>query len=216
MSGFSSSVVFLFLLVSCLPEVRVHTSAPEGISGGECSDGGDNDADGFFDCNDPDCVDSPDCLDTDTDTDADADTDTDSDSDADTDVDMPCFAVPDNGDDVEYAYDLDILSPGVALCGTLSITGNDGDENYIGDLDLMLFIPSAVGEATFELTWSEDSADYDVLLYKQDPLTFITGATNSGAIQPEMFSHTVIPSYQYVVVIGGWSGPSGDWRLTID
>ena len=33
----------------------------EGTNAGECTDGADNDADGLFDCNDPDCAGSPDC-----------------------------------------------------------------------------------------------------------------------------------------------------------
>jgi hypothetical protein len=33
----------------------------EGDQPGECSDGADNDQDGLFDCNDPDCFGSPDC-----------------------------------------------------------------------------------------------------------------------------------------------------------
>ncbi|MFT4623288.1 MAG: hypothetical protein ACI8PZ_001944 [Myxococcota bacterium] len=34
----------------------------EGDAAGECSDGADNDKDGWFDCNDQDCFNSPDCL----------------------------------------------------------------------------------------------------------------------------------------------------------
>ena len=33
----------------------------EGRSAGECSDGADNDGDGLYDCDDPDCFGSPDC-----------------------------------------------------------------------------------------------------------------------------------------------------------
>ncbi|MEE2827882.1 MAG: hypothetical protein VX498_01725 [Myxococcota bacterium] len=39
----------------------------EGQSPGECSDGADNDGDGAYDCDDSDCVGSPDCLGTDDD-----------------------------------------------------------------------------------------------------------------------------------------------------
>jgi hypothetical protein len=35
----------------------------EGDAAGECSDGADNDQDGWFDCNDQDCFNSPDCAD---------------------------------------------------------------------------------------------------------------------------------------------------------
>ena len=34
----------------------------EGDGAGECSDGADNDQDGWFDCNDQDCFNSPDCV----------------------------------------------------------------------------------------------------------------------------------------------------------
>ena len=34
----------------------------EGDDPGECSDGADNDMDGFFDCNDNECMMSPDCT----------------------------------------------------------------------------------------------------------------------------------------------------------
>ena len=37
------------------------TPQPEGRGGGECADAGDNDGDGLFDCDDPDCAGSPDC-----------------------------------------------------------------------------------------------------------------------------------------------------------
>ena len=66
----------------------------EGDVAGECTDGADNDRDGWFDCDDNGCWNAPECADrdgadadTDADTDADADTDTDADADADTDAD---------------------------------------------------------------------------------------------------------------------------------
>ena len=45
----------------------------EGNAAGECSDAADNDLDGLFDCNDPDCAGSPGCDEADTDTDTDTD-----------------------------------------------------------------------------------------------------------------------------------------------
>ena len=77
----------LLLLLSFGP--ACHGDDPvEGQNPGECADGADNDSDGQFDCDDPDCFGSPDCE-ADTDTDSDADTDTDTDSDADTDTGPP-------------------------------------------------------------------------------------------------------------------------------
>jgi hypothetical protein len=45
-----------------LPDESVESVAKEGASPGDCTDGADNDADGLFDCNDPDCSGSPDCT----------------------------------------------------------------------------------------------------------------------------------------------------------
>jgi hypothetical protein len=60
----------------------------EGDEAGECSDGADNDRNGYFDCDDHGCTGSPDCAaDADADTDADTDADSDADSDSDTDAD---------------------------------------------------------------------------------------------------------------------------------
>ena len=70
----------------------------EGDDAEECRDGADNDRNGYFDCQDKGCWDSPDCDgsnggDADTDADADADVDVDVDTDSDTDTDTtagPC------------------------------------------------------------------------------------------------------------------------------
>ena len=64
----------------------------EGDDAGECRDGADNDQDGYFDCQDNGCWDSPDCDsagDADVDADADADADVDVDTDTDTET-VPC------------------------------------------------------------------------------------------------------------------------------
>jgi hypothetical protein len=59
----------------------------EGDAAGECTDGADNDRDGYFDCADNGCWQSPDCAEADTDTDSDSDADADADADADSDTD---------------------------------------------------------------------------------------------------------------------------------
>ena len=75
-------------------------SATEGSNPGECSDGADNDSDGLYDCDDPDCAGAPACdqadadTDADSDSDADVDADTDADADADTDADTDAGAPP--------------------------------------------------------------------------------------------------------------------------
>ncbi len=51
------------LLLTLLPGVVTCAAEPvEGAAVGDCSDGADNDGDGLFDCNDPDCVERAVCL----------------------------------------------------------------------------------------------------------------------------------------------------------
>lgn len=60
--------------------------AHEGDDPGECDEGADNDRDGLFDCNDPDCEGAPGCGGAEADTDLNTDTDADTDADSDTDT----------------------------------------------------------------------------------------------------------------------------------
>lgn len=69
----------LWLLVGCGGPI-------EGSEPGQCIDGADNDADGYFDCDDNDCWGAPDCKDDTEDGDTDADPPDDTDLPADTDV----------------------------------------------------------------------------------------------------------------------------------
>ncbi|TNE88176.1 MAG: hypothetical protein EP330_16100 [Deltaproteobacteria bacterium] len=83
---------------------------PEGNLPGQCIDLVDNDQDGLFDCNDPDCNADPLCAgggdaDTDADSDSDSDTDTDSDSDADSDADADADADSDSDTDADTDTD---------------------------------------------------------------------------------------------------------------
>ena len=113
--------MLLLLLAACNQEV-------EGDEAGECSDGADNDWDGYFDCQDNECWNSPDCegsegdadTDTDADTDSDADGDADSDADSDSDSDTDSDAVGDHFSSITVDYTLTwdfIIEPtGVTDC----------------------------------------------------------------------------------------------------
>ncbi len=72
-------ILVLALLLSC------GDTPYEGDEAGECTDGADNDRDGYFDCEDNGCWNHPDCEGGETDTDTDTDSDTDTDTDTDTD-----------------------------------------------------------------------------------------------------------------------------------
>jgi hypothetical protein len=83
--------MLLFGLLSC--NGVTEDNGYEGDSPGECTDAADNDRDGYFDCDDNGCWNSPDCGgDTDTDSDSDSDADSDADSDTDTDPDLAKLA----------------------------------------------------------------------------------------------------------------------------
>ncbi len=95
------SILPILALVACSSASDDTARRLEGDDPFECEDGADNDRDGLFDCDDPDCADSPSCEESDTDADADADTDTDTDGDVDTGVEpLPDTAI----DWVDYSY----------------------------------------------------------------------------------------------------------------
>ena len=55
------------LLLGAVLSAGAQETPTEGSRPGECSDVADNDIDGLFDCNDPDCFRSPDCQESDDD-----------------------------------------------------------------------------------------------------------------------------------------------------
>ena len=97
----------------------------EGDEPGECSDGADNDQDGLFDCDDPNCAGSPDCADDDDATSDDDDT-TPSDDDDSTPLDDD-DSTPLDDDDATDTFEGD--EPGECADGI----DNDGD--FLTDCD---------------------------------------------------------------------------------
>ena len=55
--GWEERMVLVLSILGC------SDSLTEGVNPGECTDGEDNDADGYFDCEDHDCTGAPDCAD---------------------------------------------------------------------------------------------------------------------------------------------------------
>ena len=55
-------ILTALFLVSCGADEKEETVEYEGDDAGECSDGADNDLDGYFDCQDNGCWGSPDCA----------------------------------------------------------------------------------------------------------------------------------------------------------
>jgi hypothetical protein len=150
----------LVVLLACAKDVPI-----EGDDGGECSDGADNDQDGYFDCQDNGCWNSPDCAadaDTDADSDSDTDSDTDADSDADTDTDTDVDVSLAGFDTLEsLTYDLHI-DVDDALCG-LGVC--DCTNHYSGDGS----VSDGNGlEITFDGSFALDSTDCDESLHSED------------------------------------------------
>ncbi len=122
----------LLSLLACTP--------PEGSEPGHCADALDNDNDGLYDCDDPDCAGAPDCQEADAD--IDTDTDTDTDTTRDTGPDEPCGVGVDEVDpadgstdayyrgDIEFLLDdpdpteptISLVGPSGAIAGSTSLS----------------------------------------------------------------------------------------------
>jgi len=168
--------------VSCGDKEDTGATPPveyEGDEAGECEDDADNDMDGLFDCDDPDCFGASVCeeADTDTDSDADSDTDTDSDSDADsdtdsdadTDADTDVECVPCKGNYILYnGHDLAEAARCESISGNLNAYGLD----WVTDLELPC-LSTVAGELTISANES---------------LVTLTGLSNLQLVGGLMFS----------------------------
>jgi serine-aspartate repeat-containing protein C/D/E len=150
------------------------TSAPdvvediEGDVSGECTDAADNDADGYYDCEDSDCYGSPDCAETDTDTDTDSDTDTDTDTDTDSDTDTDTDSDTDSDTDADADTDLGAHLATIAVTYDLSFDFDefcpfltDCTQTYLGSGTQV----DATGDTvTFGGAWELSTSDCDPTL----------------------------------------------------
>ena len=122
----------------------------EGDGPYECSDGADNDRDGYFDCNDNGCWNSPQCDGTegDADTDADADGDSDADTDTDTDTDVPDVGTGLSSVAVDYQLDWNFDPEPMGLWDCVQTY--EGRGTYV-EVD--------GARVTFEGTWERTGSD---------------------------------------------------------
>ncbi len=161
-------------------EPEVTTSADfEGDTAGECADGADNDRDGLYDCNDPDCLNSPDCqedpIPSDTgdlveDTGAEVEPDPDTGSPPDevvTDADGDGYAVEDG--------DCDDRNPAINPAAS-DIVGDTRDQNCDGidgtDMDGDGFASEASG--------GDDCNDFDVVINPDFGIRDVTDYVDSN------------------------------------
>lgn len=131
----------LLLLLSCQPECPDCEHNWEGRYTGECSDGADNDGDGLYDCNDPDCAGAPDCQPGDTeedipdDTGPPPDTDTEETGDSETQDTEPVEDTGDTAPPESMVAKLDPhSSPDVLIEPIPLVPGGDVTVTYRGEL----------------------------------------------------------------------------------
>ena len=159
------------------------TEVWEGREPGECADGADNDGDGLYDCDDPDCGGSPDCsgeADADADADADTDTDTDSDADADADADTDTDsdADADTDSDTDSDKDYDVCDDGVAPFSEIQDAvdvASDGDSIAVC---AGTYGPVSVERADISLE-GLDGAESTIIDGGNDTAFYVDGATVS-------------------------------------
>lgn len=165
----------------------------EGDEVGECTDGADNDADGYFDCDDDLCRNSPDCdeeadADTDSDADGDTDADADTDSDTDTDVDPAHYAGVFSGGDVDLVmdYDFNPEPTGVTDCA----------EVFSGVMSTE--VAASGMTVTFEGTFARDSYDcvFESAIWNPDGAAYHTLVFDGsdGTTLDAWFVHKKLPS----------------------
>ncbi len=130
-------LLFAAFVLSACPTQRPEGTEYEGDDPGECSDGADNDRDGYFDCDDQDCDASPDCGGGDDDdaTDADDATDDDDITDDDDTVEPPGAFIYAHTDASLYEIDPDTYAP--TLLGNFS--GNNTFSQGVTDIGVDLF-----------------------------------------------------------------------------
>ena len=186
----SSRVWAVLALASACTKVEVPETTNtantlfEGDEPGECTDGADNDVDGYYDCGDIDCWGSPDCANTNQDADADTDADSDSDADADTDTDT------DSDTDTDTDTNPDAVVEhlkGFDLRYSLSFDYADEWEDYLSYLGL--------SNCT---TWYEGSSDEQVEAYG-------TRVTFKGAWFVDVPASDCVDDLQGAV----WTDPGG-------
>ena len=123
-------------------------------------------------------------------------------------------SVPEVGD-----TDFDIWSAGVAslpssYCADMHTSSNNGVDSYDGDMDFYEIEFNQSGYVTFQLTWDSPTGDYDLHLYDYWG-DFVDSSIQDGPTQPETVTASVFAGDVMYVMVAGWSGGSGAYRLTV-
>jgi|GEM_PF-3189982 len=117
------------------------------------------------------------------------------------------------GDDPSQVDGLGLIQIPGEILGNTHSTGNNGS-TYAGDFDVMKFTSPKSGPAAFSLTWSASGADYDLMIADMTGAVQAYSSTNGTAY--ENFVYTLSSQTDYLLAVGAWSGPGGDWTIRIE
>ena len=78
----------------------------------------------------------------------------------------------------------------------------------------MKFTSPKSGPASFSLTWSASGADYDVMI--ADMTGAILAYSSTPGTGYENFNYTLSSQTDYLLAVGAWSGPGGNWTIRIE
>ena len=113
-----------------------------------------------------------------------------------------------------WATDLGILDGLVVVQGNLCETGHSGSV-YMGDKDYFAFQLSDPGYdpmVRIDMEWTADG-NFDLLLYDEYGSTELAQATTED--NPEVLFYQAAPGEEFKLLVGGYSGEPGDYRLVI-
>ena len=117
------------------------------------------------------------------------------------------------GDDPLQVDGLGLIQIPGEILGNAHSTGNNGS-SYTGDFDVMRFTSPKSGPTSFSLTWSASGADYDVMI--ADMTGAVLAYSSTPGTSYENFNYTLSSQTDYLLAVGAWSGPGGNWTIRIE
>ena len=121
-------------------------------------------------------------------------------------------ATSETGDLLEDAEGLGQIETPATITGDLYGTGNNGSQ-YTADIDFMKFSVDRKGPYDITLDWTETSADYDLFLLAEGPVTLASGTTITYG---ESVSFNLEAGTSYFLAVAGWEGAAGAWSIRIE
>jgi len=113
-----------------------------------------------------------------------------------------------------WATELGTVDGGIVAQGNPCITGHTGS-TYTGDLDYFAFQLSDPGYdpmVRIDLEWSADG-NFDIWLYDKYGSIMLAKATTTN--NPEVLFYQAVPEEEFKLMVAGYSGEPGDYRLVI-